>query len=83
MTDESLLEKGIQTHYHDTPKFNRWVELFLDKSNAETFGNGTQSALRAYDTTDYATAASIGHQNLKKLQHLSTMYAEKRGVSYG
>lgn len=31
-------------------------------------GNGTQSALKAYDTTDEVTAASIAHENLNKPQ---------------
>jgi phage terminase small subunit len=34
-------------------------------------GNGTQSALKTYDTKDYFTAAAISTENLKKPQIMS------------
>lgn len=36
-------------------------------------GNGVQSALKAYDSKDYATAASIAAENLKKPQIVSEL----------
>ena len=39
--------------------------------DAETYSNATKSALKTYNTTDYMTAATIGHDNLNnpKLQN--------------
>lgn len=43
-----------------TPKQAKFVEEYIKTKNA------TKSALVAYDTDDYQTAASIGEENLKK-----------------
>lgn len=43
-----------------TPKQKIFVDEYVRTKNA------TRSALKAYDTDDYQTAASIGEENLKK-----------------
>lgn len=43
-----------------TPKQKKFADKYLET------GNGTRSALAAYDTEDYQTAASIAEENLKK-----------------
>jgi len=43
-----------------TPKQKKFADSYIDT------GNGTRSALEAYDTDDYSTAASIASENLKK-----------------
>lgn len=45
-----------------TRKQEKFVKEFIDT------GNGTQSALKAYDTTDEVTAGSIAWENLRKPQ---------------
>lgn len=43
-----------------TPKQKKFADKYLET------GNGTRSALAAYDTEDYQTAASIAEENLRK-----------------
>lgn len=43
-----------------TPKQKKFADKYLET------GNGTKSALAAYDTEDYQTAASIAEENLRK-----------------
>lgn len=68
-------------------KFTKWCEYFFDKTNKDTYGNATQSALKAYDTKDYYNAGAIGHQNYKKLQeripNMAALVADKEGFGYG
>lgn len=45
-----------------TKKEKGFADDFIDT------GNGVQSALNNYDTTDYSTAGAIASQNLKKLK---------------
>lgn len=63
-------------------KFKHWVELFTDKSNPKLYGNKTQCALIAYDTTKYDSASSIGYQNFRKLQFLASEVLEKEGFGF-
>ena len=70
----------------DSKKFNDWVEYFLDKKNKETYGNLTQSAIRAYmldPKEQYDSASTIGSENYRKLRHLASMYAETKGLGFG
>ena len=46
------------------PKLSKKKKVFAD-TYIET-GNGTQSALQAYDTSDPHTAAQIAYENLRK-----------------
>lgn len=68
--------------YRETAKFNRWVQYFFDTKNKETYGNSTQSALKAYNTTNYKSASVIGHENLVKLRHLSSAIADQLGYGF-
>jgi phage terminase small subunit len=47
------------------PKLTPKQKVFVDEY-VKNKGNATQAALKAYDTDDYQTAASIGEENLKK-----------------
>jgi hypothetical protein len=67
----------------ETQKFRDWTAAFLDKSNKETYGNATQSALAVYNTDNYSSAGVIGHDNLKKLKNLGSAYADSKGLSFG
>ncbi len=50
-----------------TKKQATFVEAFVET------GNGTKSALQAYDTEDYMTAAAIASENLKKPQIINAL----------
>ena len=67
--------------YRDTTKFSRWVEFFTNKGS-ETYGNATKSALAAYDTKSYSTAAVIGHENLRKHKEMAKLFLEHEGYTY-
>ena len=73
----------VNKKYIETDKFNGWVRFFTDPKNKETYGNATKSALKVYNTKNYDSASVIGHENLKKLKHVASIYAETRGVGYG
>ena len=47
-----------------TPKQKLFVDKYTDITNKKTFGNGTQSALVAYNTTKPEVAKEIGRDNL-------------------
>ena len=58
-----------------TKKQKKWADKYLET------GNGTESALYAYNTEDRATAAAISSENLKKpyiMQYLD-VHAEQAG----
>ena len=75
--------------YRETPKYLRWVELFMDKGNKyklKTFGNQTLSAIHAYNLDpekQYFTAAQVGTRNVKKVKNLASAYWSKQGVTHG
>ena len=56
-----------------TPKQKRFVDKYLET------GNGTRSALEAYDTEDYNTAHSIASENLQKPTIMA--YLEQKGIN--
>lgn len=64
---------------YKSPKFQLWCKYFLDKSNKTTYGNAAQSALKAYNTTNYHSASQIGYENLRKLEFLKPTLAESEG----
>jgi len=64
-------------------KFKRWVELFFDKDNPIFYGNKTQCALAAYNTTNYNSASCIGYQNYRRLQFSLAAILELEGLGYG
>jgi hypothetical protein len=69
-------------HYRESKKFNDWVGLYTDKRNLDTYGNATQSALRAYETTDYSTAGVTGHKNIKKYKMLALITCDQMGYGF-
>lgn len=73
MSDQKSLEPVKE------PKLTMKQRKFLDEYFKT--GNGTMSALKAYDTKDYATAASIARENLKKLQPSLKTWMEVNGFS--
>lgn len=84
--DEEKEITEVKKKYYLTPKFQRWVELFLDKSNNETFGNATRAALQAYNLDEekqYSSASDIGYKNMRKVENLGSMYAAKKGFGFG
>ena len=64
---------------YKSPKFQLWCKYFLDKSDRTTYGNAAQSALKAYNTTNYHSASQIGYENLRKLEFLKPTIAESEG----
>lgn len=60
-------------------KFKRWVELFFDKDNPRFYGNKTQCAMEAYNTSNYNSASCIGYQNYRKLQFSLAAILELEG----
>lgn len=75
-------ENKLQVNYRETRKFNEWLRYFLESKNRETYGNATQSALKVYGASSYDSAASIGHQNFKKLQFLSVKILDIEGFGF-
>jgi hypothetical protein len=68
----------IPRKYEDlTLKQRRFIKFYLKS------GNGTEAALKAYDTTDRVTAAAIASQNLRKLREPVKMLMEAKGLSLG
>lgn len=65
-----------------TKKFELWCNLFLDKKS-ETYGNATQSAIKAYKLKpkQYFTAGQIGSRNIKKVENLGLRFSEDSGIS--
>jgi len=71
-------KKAITRKLEDlTIKQRRWVKFYLKT------GNGTEAALKAYDTTDRVTAAAIGSENLRKLKDPVRNLMEAQGLSLG
>jgi len=65
-----------------TPKQKLFLKLYLDPES-KTFGNGTKSALIAYDTEDYSTAGQLAYGILKKHQITTKQLMEKKGLGLG
>ena len=57
-----------------TPKQIKFLSLWLKT------GNGTKSAMEAYDTDDPGSAASIANENLRKLKNPMKLFCEARGM---
>lgn len=91
--DEQESEKPIEQNDEDEevqrllipfdkyPKLKKWVQLFTDQDNRETYGNRTESAMQAYNCKDRIVAASIGYQNFRKLQGLASIFVENKGIT--
>jgi hypothetical protein len=59
----------------------KWVELFTDPKNKETYGNRTESAMQAYNCKSRHDAGNIGYQNYKKLGGLASVFVENKGIT--
>lgn len=62
-----------------TAKQTAFFEAYYNPIS-DTFGNGVKSAMKAYDTIDYATAGSIAYENLKKPQIKELMESKGIGI---
>lgn len=87
--EENVEEKEIEavkTQYKLTPKFNKWCELFFDKSkDSPTYLNKTKSAITAYNldpVKQYFVASKIGQQNYQKLSNVASEIAENKGYNF-
>lgn len=56
-----------------TLKEQKFFEYYFDVSNKETYGNAAQSAMKVYNCKDEASAATIGWENLRKLDKSDIM----------
>jgi len=81
LCDKKMKNKEIKNK-KPSPKFNRWVGLFIDKSKPKFYGNKTQCALEVYNTENYNSASCIGFQNYRKLQFLASSILEKEGFGF-
>lgn len=80
--NQTIETKEGEADIRVSQKFKDWTVLFFDKSRPETYGNATRCALEAYNTTNYASAGQIGHENLKKLEKLASTVADGEGYGY-
>lgn len=62
---------------HLTLKQQKFLAVYFQS------GNSTQAAMEAYDCADRVTAASIGYENLRKLQIPIKSMMETKGLSIG
>lgn len=72
---------ALTKEYRITEKFKKWEECYFDDSNSETYLNATRSALKVYNTTSYSSAATIGSDNLRKLENIGQRIGEKLGIT--
>lgn len=75
---------NIQKKLDTYPKLRQWLFLFLDKSNKNTYGNKTRSALIAYgldEKKQYYSAARIGFENYQKLKIVASAYYDADGMT--
>lgn len=89
-TDEQQLDRvekqEEQKKRYLTPKYLEWERLYLTKSNKETFGNATQSAITAYNLDpikQYGVASQIGHENIRKHKQIHKRLFEELGITTG
>jgi hypothetical protein len=76
--------QDVFKHYARFPKLMKWIQLFLDKENPETWGNRTASALIAYNLdrnnpSQYQSARAIGYQNFTKLHTVAGEVLQQQG----
>lgn len=81
-TEEEQELANALSPFNQSPRLQRWVELFLDKNNKETYGNRTECAMRVYDCKNRAVAATIGSQNFKKLNGVASIFADDKGITF-
>ena len=60
-----------------TLKQRNWLKYYFET------GNSVQSAMKAYNTKNYGSAAAIGTENLQKLKPRMQTFMELHGLSLG
>lgn len=80
-SDEDTEIQQLLVPFDKYPKLKKWVQLFTDPKNKQTYGNRTESAMQAYNCKDRIVAASIGYQNFRKLQGLASIFVENKGIT--
>jgi len=74
----TVIDKEIKSLEKDlTLKQRKFLKRYFE------LGNGTQAAMETYNCKDIVTAASIAHENLRKLQEPIKIYMETKGISLG
>ena len=68
-----------------TKKFNDWLVFYTDKNNTQTYGNATQSAIKAYgyNKKQYGLASAVGSKNIKKYKVIALAELEKNDITVG
>lgn len=84
ISEEEEELQDVFKHYARYPKLMRWIQLFLDPTQKETYGNRTAAALLAYnydrkDPVQYNSAMCIGYQNYRKIQTLAAELLQQKG----
>lgn len=74
MAKQETLLKAVTKRPPKTIKEKKFVKALIENE-----GNATKAALEAYDTKNYQSAATIGKENLKKLQISDLM--DKMGLT--
>ena len=74
------------TFYKETVRYNLWAKYFTDVNHKDTWGNATQSAIKAYgyDSPDrYHLASVTGSKNMRKYEYLAVGIADMMGFGFG
>lgn len=92
---EALLETPPETKVPIkkavTTRKTKRGEVIVDKTKMDLFleeylknnGNGTEAALKVFNTTSRTSAAAIAHIYLKRAQNIGRIVMEKKGMGYG
>jgi Terminase small subunit len=67
------MEENKKEERELTLKQRKWIKLYIDS------GNATEAAMQSYDCKDRESAATIGWENLRKLDY--TDFMEAAGVT--
>lgn len=73
---------AVTHEYVMSQKFKAWARHFFDIRDKTTYGNATRAALKVYNTENVVSAASIGHENLRKLQNVRLAIADNEGFGF-
>lgn len=83
-TSTILKSEEEDKQYRITKQFEDWCYYFTDKKNKDTYGNKTQSAIKAYNLDpdkQYSSAGVIGYENYKKLKGIASQFIEDKGFT--
>lgn len=68
-----------------SPKHELFVRYYIDPSNKDTYGNATQSAIKAYNldpVKQYNYARIQGHKLATKYNDVGRAYLESKGLTF-